>query len=153
MHQRSTTRGLVCPLLEEHITWLVEELKSLEEEIGLFIQACPVWKKKQALLRTVPVVDPVISFTLLAELPELGTLSRQKSAALVGVAPFNKDSGPRRRKRRIFGGRAGIRSALYIIALVASKSNPVIRAFYERLLARGKVKKVALVACINFWSF
>lgn len=92
-----------------------------------------MWEKK-TLLQTVPGVGTVTSFTLLAELPELGTLNRQKIAALVDLAPFNKDSGPRRRKRRIFGGRTGIRSALYVAALVASRSNPVIRVFFERLL-------------------
>ena len=100
-------------------------------------------------MRSVPGVGPVTAFTLLAELPELGTLNRQKIAALVGVAPFNKDSGPRRGKRRIFGGRAGVRSVLYMAALSASKSNPTIREFYERLLSNGKEKKVALVACMR----
>lgn len=148
-NRRSTTRMPVSHRLEEHIAWLTNELKSLEEEIGRFIQASPVWKKKQTLLKSVPGVGQVTSVTLLAELPELGTLNRQKIAALVGLAPFNKDSGPRRGKRRIFGGRAGVRSTLYMAALVAIKYNPVIRGFYERLLAQGKVKKVAITACMR----
>ena len=132
-----------------HSAWLEEELSSLDKEIKRFIQTSPVWVKNEALLKSVPGVGPVTSFTLLAELPELGTLSRQKIAALVGIAPFNKDSGPRRGKRRIFGGRAGVRSALYMAALVSSRANPIIREFYERLLERGKEKKVALTACMR----
>lgn len=148
-NRRSTCHGLIGQRLEEHIVWLEDELKSLEEEIARFIQSNTAWQEKEALLRSVPGVGPVTTFTLMAELPELGTLNRQKVAALVGVAPFNRDSGPRRGKRRIFGGRAGVRRALYMAALVGSKSNPVIRAFYERLLANGKEKKVALAACMR----
>lgn len=148
-NRRHSTHGMVGERLEEHITWLEDELCCLGEDISSFIKRSPVWHEKEVLLRTVPGVGPVTAFTLLAELPELGTLNRQKIAALVGVAPFNKDSGPRRGKRRIFGGRAGIRSVLYMAALSASKSNPVIREFYERLLSNGKEKKVALVACMR----
>lgn len=148
-NRRSTVHGLLSQRLEEHIVWLQAEIKSLEEEMSRFIQTNPVWQKKEALLQSVPGVGQVTSFTLLAELPELGTLNRQKIAALVGLAPFNSDSGPRRGKRRIFGGRAGVRGALYMAALVSTKFNPVIRAFYERLLARGKEKKVALAACMR----
>ena len=148
-NRRNSTYGRISERLEEHITWLEEELKSLGEEIAGFIKTSPVWQKNEALLQSVPGVGPVTSFTLLAELPELGTLSRQKIAALVGIAPFNRDSGPRRGKRRIFGGRAGVRSALYMAALVGSRSNPVIREFYERLVERGKEKKVALTACMR----
>ena len=148
-NRRSTSHGLIGDRLEKHIAWLAEELSSLEREIGRFIQGSPVWQEKEVLIRSVPGVGPVTAFTLVAELPELGTLNRQKIAALVGVAPYNKDSGPRRGKRRIFGGRAGVRNVLYMAALVGSRSNPVIRAFYERLLARGKLKKVALVACMR----
>lgn len=148
-NRRSTTYGRISKRLEGHIAWLEEELSSLDKEIKRFIQTSPVWVKNEALLKSVPGVGPVTSFTLLAELPELGTLSRQKIAALVGIAPFNKDSGPRRGKRRIFGGRAGVRSALYMAALVSSRANPIIREFYERLLERGKEKKVALTACMR----
>jgi transposase len=124
-------------------------LDALEEDISRLIKESEVWQEKEALLQSVPGVGPVTAFTLLAELPELGTLNRQKIAALAGLAPFNKDSGPRRGKRRIFGGRAGVRCVLYMAALSASKTNPVIKDFYERLLAKGKVKKVALVACMR----
>lgn len=148
-NRRSTSHGLIKQRLEEHITWLTDELNRLQQEIKQFIHSCPLWQEKEALLQSVPGVGPVTSFTLLAELPELGTLNRQKIAALVGVAPFNRDSGPRRGKRRIFGGRADVRKVLYMAALVSSRSNPVIRTFYERLLANGKEKKVALAACMR----
>lgn len=148
-NRHSTSHGLIGQRLEEHIAWLADELKSLEAEISRFVRGNVAWQEKEAILRSVPGVGPVTAFTMLAELPELGTLNRQKIAALVGVAPFNRDSGPRRGKRRIFGGRAGVRRALYMAALVGSKSNPVIRAFYERLLANGKEKKVALTACMR----
>jgi transposase len=148
-NRRSTTHGVLGQRLEEHIAWLQDEIQSLEEEMKRFIQANPLWQEKEALLQSVPGVGKVTAFTLLAELPELGTLNRQKIAALVGVAPFNSDSGRRQGKRRIFGGRAGVRGALYMAALVGTQSNPVIKTFYERLLARGKGKKVALAACMR----
>jgi transposase len=148
-NRRHTTPGLVGERLNAHIAWLETELRCLEQEISDFIHKSPVWQEKEGLLQSVPGVGPVTAFTLLAELPELGTLNRQKIAALVGVAPFNRDSGPRRGKRRIFGGRAGVRNVLYMAALSASKTNPVIRAFYQRLLDNGKEKKVALVACMR----
>jgi transposase len=148
-NRRHTTHGLIAERLEEHIAWLAAELDALEEDISRLIKESEVWQEKEALLQSVPGVGPVTAFTLLAELPELGALNRQKIAALAGLAPFNKDSGPRRGKRRIFGGRAGVRCVLYMAALSASKTNPVIKDFYERLLAKGKVKKVALVACMR----
>jgi transposase len=148
-NRRHSTHGMIAERLESHISWLETELCCLVEDISRFIKESPLWHEKELLMRSVPGVGPVTAFTLLAELPELGTLNRQKIAALVGVAPFNKDSGPRRGKRRIFGGRAGVRSVLYMAALSASKSNPVIREFYERLLSNGKEKKVALVACMR----
>jgi transposase len=148
-NRRNTSHGPISQRLEKHIAWLEEDLKSLQEEISRFIKLNQAWQEKEALLRSVPGVGPVTSFTLLADLPELGTLNRQKIAALVGVAPFNRDSGPRRGKRRIFGGRAGVRGVLYMAALVGSKNNPVIKSFYERLLAKGKEKKVAIVACMR----
>ena len=109
----------------------------------------PVWRERDELLQSAPGVGPVLSLTLLAELPELGTLDRKAIAALVGVAPLNRDSGTLRGKRMIYGGRAPIRATLYMGALVATRHNPVIRAFYQRLLAVGKPKKVALTACMR----
>jgi transposase len=144
-----STRPQVRQRLEAHIEWLEEELSSLDEEIERFIDGNPLWEEKASLLRSVPGVGPVTAATLLAELPELGTLNRQKIAALVGVAPVNKDSGKKRGKRRIFAGRASVRRALYMAALNASRFNPVIKSFYQRLLGRGKDKKVALTACMR----
>lgn len=135
--------------IETHIAWMEKELHDLDDEINTFIHASPIWKEKDKLLRSVPGVGPVTSATILAMLPELGSLNRQKIAALVGVAPVNKDSGRRQKKRRVFGGRASVRSVLYMAALSASKCNPRIKAFYEHLLRMGKEKKVALTACMR----
>jgi transposase len=135
--------------IEEHLTWLQEKLSKLDEEIHQFIQSTPVWKEKDALLRSVPGVGKITSGTLLAMLPELGKLNRQQVAALVGVAPVNKDSGRKQGRRRTYGGRADVRSVLYMAALSAKKHNPVIRKFYDRLIKQGKEKKVALTACMR----
>lgn len=133
----------------EHIRWLEVKLAKLDEMIGQFVESIPAWKEKNNLLQSVPGVGPVTSCTLLAMLPELGKLNRQQIAALVGVAPVNKDSGRRQAKRRVYGGRATVRSVLYMAALSARKFNPVIRKFYERLIKQGKEKKVALTACMR----
>jgi transposase len=109
----------------------------------------PIWRAKDDLLQSVPGVGKTVSRTLLASLPELGTLNRKEIAALVGVAPFNCDSGQMRGKRRIWGGRAHVRRALYMAALVATRHNPVLKDFYARLKAAGKPPKVALVACMR----
>lgn len=144
-----TVRPALKGDIEEHLAWLQEKLSKLDEEIGQFIQATPVWQAKDALLRSVPGVGRITSGTLLAMLPELGSLNRQQIAALVGVAPLNKDSGRKRGKRRTYGGRAGVRSVLYMAALAAKRYNPLIRKFYERLIQQGKEKKVALTACMR----
>ena len=135
--------------VEEHIGWLKEELDGLDNEMAKLIQRSSVWKEKNDILESVPGVGPVTGATLLACLPELGELNRQEIAALVGVAPMNKDSGRKYGKRRVFGGRAVVRSVLYMAALSASKHNPKITEFYERLLRKGKNKKVALTACMR----
>jgi transposase len=113
------------------------------------IQRSTVWHEKATLLQSVPGIGRITASTLLALLPELGQLNRQEIAALVGVAPVNKDSGRKHGKRRIFGGRATVRSVLYMAALSATKHNPRIKAFYEHLLKQGKEKKVALTACMR----
>jgi transposase len=148
-NRRSTTHNTLSKRLQQHIEWLNAELEGLDEEIEQYIQESPSWRKNAALLRSVPGVGPVTASTLLAALPELGTRNRQQIAALVGVAPLNKDSGKMRGKRRVFGGRAPVRRALYMATLVATRVNPVIRSFYEHLLAQGKEKKVALTACMR----
>ena len=144
-----TVRPALRSDIEEHITWLQTKLLKLDEEVDQFVQATPLWKEKDAILRSVPGVGRVTSSTLLAMLPELGKLNRQQIAALVGVAPVNKDSGRKQGKRRVYGGRADVRSVLYMAALAAKKYNPVIREFYERLTKQGKEKKVALTACMR----
>ncbi len=135
--------------ISQHIQWLQEECDTLENEIDEFIDQTPTFREKQDVLQSTPGIGPITSAILLADLPELGQLSRQKIAALVGVAPFNNDSGPRRRKRRVKGGRAAIRSTLYMATLSSIQYNPVIQTFYKRLIRRGKEKKVAIVACMR----
>jgi transposase len=144
-----TVRPALRSDIEEHITWLQEKRSKLDEEIDQFVQATPLWKEKDAILRTVPGVGRVTSSTLLAMLPELGKLNRQQVAALVGVAPVNKDSGRKQGKRRVYGGRADVRSVLYMAAMAAKRYNPRIKEFYESLIKRGKEKKVALTACMR----
>jgi transposase len=148
-NRRHTVSGAMRERLDEHLDWLVAAIKELDGEIGLAIKESPAWREKDELLQSVPGVGPSVSATLLAELPELGELTRQEIAALVGVAPFNRDSGRYRGQRRIKGGRRSVRSMLYVAALVASRFNVKVRAMYERLLAANKPKKVALVACMH----
>ena len=124
-------------------------MADLDEGLRQTLRQSPVWREKDDLLRTVPGVGEQLSLTLLAYLPELGTLNRRQVAALVGVAPFNRDSGTLRGKRTVWGGRARVRAALYMGALVASRFNPLIRDFYQRLLAAGKPKKLSLTACMR----
>ena len=139
----------VRPRIQSHITWLEQELSDLENDLREALRRSPVWREKDDLLRSVPGVGEQLSLSLLAYLPELGTLNRKQIAALVGVAPFNRDSGPRRGKRSVWGGRSRVRATLYMAALSASRYNPVLRVFYQRLLAAGKPKKVALTACMR----
>ena len=132
-----------------HLAFLEKELADVDADIDAGIRASPVWREKEDLLTSVPGVGAVTARTLIAELPELGQLDRRKLAALVGVAPFNRDSGLWRGHRMIGGGRTYVRNALYMAALAATRWNPVIRAAYRRLVARGRPKKVALVACLR----
>ena len=144
-----TATNAVRSHIEAHIAWLEQQLAALEQQLRQTLRQSPVWRAKDDLLRTVPGVGTQLSLTLLAYLPELGTLHRRQIAALVGVASFNRDSGTLRGKRTVWGGRARVRATLYMGALVASRYNPVIRAFYQRLLAAGKPKKLALTACMR----
>ncbi len=141
--------GAVSPRIEAHIAWLEQELSDLDKGLRQTLRRSPVWREKDDLLRTVPGVGEQLSLTLLANLPELGTLNRRQTAALVGVAPYNRDSGTLRGKRAVWGGRSRVRAVLYMGALVASRHNPAIRDFYQRLLTAGKPKKVALVASMR----
>jgi transposase len=135
--------------IQKHIRWLERQLTDVDSDLDSMIRKSPVWAAKSDLLQTVPGVGPNLSRTLLAELPELGLLSHKQIASLVGVAPFSRDSGIFRGKRMIWGGRAPVRSALYLSVWSASRWNPVIRLFYDRLRAKGKPAKVAQVACMR----
>lgn len=135
--------------IEVHLHWLGDELARRDEELDDQIQQSPMWRAREDLLQRVPGIGPVMCRTVLAELPELGLLNRKQIAALVGVAPFNRDSGRLRGHRTIWGGRAPVRTALYMATLVATRWNPVIRPFYQRLRDAGKAPKVALVAAMR----
>ena len=135
--------------IQTHVTWLKKPRAALDEDLTHRIQSTPIWREREDLLRSVPGIGPVVSRTLLAELPELGTLTHKQIAALVGVAPLNRDSGTLRGRRMIWGGRAVVRGVLYMSAVVAARYNPVIKAFSQRLRAAGKAPKVALVACMR----
>jgi transposase len=145
----STALPAARPSLLEHISWLEREMERVDAELQRHIDQNLSLRSKFTLLCSVKGVGPVTSLALLSQLPELGKLNRKEIAALVGVAPFNRDSGKWRGKRTTWGGRAQIRSKLYMAALSASRHNPVIRAFYERLREAGKPKKVALTACMR----
>ena len=125
------------------------EIEALEQQISQTIKDNPTWTETTKRVESVPGIGFITAATLVADLPELGQLNRQKIAALVGVAPFNRDSGKQRGQRRIFGGRTSVRSVLYMATLSAIRHNPVIKEFYQRLLAKGKLKKVALTACMR----
>jgi len=135
--------------IARHIAWLQAEIEALEQQISQAIEANPAWAETAKRVDSAPGIGFITAATLVADLPELGQLNRQKIAALVGVAPFNHDSGKHQGKRRIFGGRTSVRSVLYMATLSAIRHNPVIKEFYQRLLNTGKLKKVALTACMR----
>jgi transposase len=139
----------VQPHIQRHLAWLEAELADLDRTLSERVQASPVWREREQLLRSVPGIGPATALTLVAELPELGRLDRKAIAALVGVAPLSCESGAWRGRRIVWGGRARVRTALYMATLVASRFNPTIAAFYGRLCAAGKPKKVALTACMH----
>jgi transposase len=139
----------VAKRVRAHVKWLERELSRTDRDLDEAVAESEVWRRNEGLLRSVPGVGPVLARTLLAELPELGSLAPKRLSALVGVAPFNRDSGTLRGKREVWGGRAPVRAALYMGALVATRHNPVLKEFYGRLLKAGKPKKVALVACMR----
>jgi transposase len=145
----NTSPARIRDSIEYHLTWLRQQVASLDNDLDSMLKTSPLWREYDAILQSTPGVGPVLSRTLISQLPELGDLNRKEIAALVGVAPFNRDSGTWRGRRTIWGGRATVRAVLYMSTLVATRYNPVIREFYERLLAAGKVKKVALIACMR----
>jgi len=139
----------IRPGIEESVTWLEQQLDELNTRLGLVIRSSPLWREKDELLQSVPGVGPVLSATLLAEMPELGALNRKTVAMLAGVAPINSDSGKHRGKRRIWGGRSRVRSVLYMACMTAVRFNPVLRTFYRRLVESGKAHKMAMTACMR----
>jgi transposase len=143
----STREKQVRQRITYHLHFLKQELGELDDDLDGEIRASPAWREKEDLLRSVPGVGPVVARTLVAELPELGQLDRKRIAALVGVAPMNNESGTLRGQRRIQGGRARVRTVLYMAAVVASRFNPRLKKFYDSLRASGKPGKVALIAC------
>ncbi|MCA1718695.1 MAG: IS110 family transposase [Actinobacteria bacterium] len=144
-----TAPAALAGRIRAHIEWLRREVERTDDDLDGAIEGNAAFKANEILLRSVPGVGRVLARTLIAELPELGTLTHKRLCALVGVAPFNRDSGERRGKREAWGGRAPVRAVLYMGALVATRFNPAIKEFYQRLLDAGKPKKVALVACMR----
>ena len=145
----STSLKPVRRRIEVHLRWLRKELERTNDELERLVRESPIWREKAALLKSVPGVGPTLSVTLLAELPELEHLNRKKLATLVGVAPVNRDSGTLRGARTVWGGRSSVRTVLYMATLCAVRFNPTIKAFYKRLCAKGKPKKLALTACMR----
>lgn len=141
--------GAVKRDIQEHIEFLRRRLKDVDGDLARAIQASALWRAKDDLLKSVPGIGPVTASLLIAELPELGRLDRRQIASLVGVAPFNRDSGTLRGRRTVWGGRRRVRAALYMSTLVATRHNPLIKAFYSRLVAAGKPPKLALTACMR----
>lgn len=149
-NRRPTLTPRLRPALEEHLRWLERQIRDLDAALETTIRASPLWQAKATVLRSIPGIGAVVSATLLGELPELGTLDRGQIAALAGLAPHNCDSGGRTGSRHIWGGRAPVRTALYMAAVSGIRHNPVIRALYDRLHNQaGKPKKVAIVACMR----
>jgi transposase len=135
--------------IQVHIRWMEKRLEDINNDIDELIRQSPLWREQDKLLQSVTGVGPVLASTILASLPELGTLNRKQIAALVGVAPFNRESGRYKGKQKIQGGRASVRNVLYMGTVAGIRANPVLRTFYERLVAKGKPKKLALTACMR----
>jgi transposase len=147
--RRQLTSRRLVKSVDRLLAVLQQELSEIEQELDQDIRGTPAWRERDELLRSVPGIGNVVARTLVADLPELGRLDRKQIAALVGVAPLNRDSGTMRGKRTTWGGRAKVRCALYMAALVASRHNPVLKAFYQRLVSAGKPKKLALTALMR----
>ncbi|MBD2463057.1 IS110 family transposase [Oscillatoria sp. FACHB-1407] len=148
-NRQSSLRGRMRQDVNDHVEWLEKRIRELDDEIEQLSQAHDQWRSQLALLTSVPGIGKVIATTLIAALPELGKVSDKRISTLVGVAPLNRDSGKYRGSRTIWDGRANVRAALYMGALVAVRHIPVLKAFYSRLVSQGKAKKVALTACMH----
>lgn len=145
----SSARGRIAKQIRQHITWLKKRLDEADHDLDDEVKRSPIWQHQLELLTSVPGVGRVTAIALLAQLPELGSLSRRQVSALVGVCPYSRDSGSMRGRRTIWGGRAAVRAKLYMAAIVATRHNPILKAFYARLVEAGKPKKVAIVACMR----
>lgn len=148
-NRRAGISATIRAEIDEHVVWLTARLKQANRDLVHLLRDSPIWRERDDLLEGVPGVGPVVTDTLVADLPELGKLTHKQIAALVGVAPLNRDSGQMRGKRAIWGGRSAVQAALYMAATSATRCNPIIHAFYQRLVASGKLRKVALVACMR----
>lgn len=148
-NRAATARRSVRRSIQEHIRWLERRVHDTDADLTTMIHGSPLWRAQEDLLRSVPGIGPITARMLIALLPELGALSRREIASLVGVAPLNRDSGQQRGRRAIWGGRAAVRAPLYMATVVATRRNPVIRAFYQRLRTAGKQPRVALVAAMR----
>ena len=148
-NRQSSANAKVAKQIRQHVAWLEKRLDESNDDLDNMIRNSPLWQHKAEIMQSIPGVGRVTATTFLADLPETGTLSRREISALVGVCPYSRDSGSFRGRRTIWGGRARVRAALYMAAIVASRHNPVIKAFYEKLTRAGKAKKVALVACMR----
>lgn len=146
---RSATSDGVRQKIKEHIDWLEDRIAEIDQQLKALLKTSACWQAKDKILQSVPGIGPVTAFSLVADLPELGKLDRQKISKLVGVAPLNRDSGQQRGTRHIYGGRAQLRRVLYMAALTAARHNPVIKEFYQRLIANRKPFKVAITACMR----
>jgi transposase len=135
--------------IKQHIDWLEKRIAELDEQLQARLKTSSLWQAKDVILQSTPGIGPVVSFSMIADLPELGTLNRQQISKLVGVAPLNNDSGQQRGTRHIYGGRARVRCMLYMAAFTATRHNPVIKEFYERLMAKEKPFKVVMTACMR----
>lgn len=145
----SQASGMVATSINEHIAWLTQCLNTLDKDLRISLRESPVWREKEDMLRSVPGVGPVLTAAVIAHLPELGRLNRKQIAALVGVAPLNRDSGTFKGKRSVWGGRGHLRTILYMGTISAVRFNPTIKIFYERLRQAGKPRKVAITACMR----
>jgi transposase len=148
-NRQSSANARVAKQIRQHIAWLEKRLGESNDDLDNMIRNSPLWQHKAEIMQSIPGVGRVTATTFLADMPEIGTLSRREISALAGVCPYSRDSGSFRGRRSIWGGRARVRAALYMAAVVASRHNPVIKAFYEKLTRAGKAKKVALVACMR----
>jgi transposase len=147
--QRKTHDRRLQNSLERHLAWLEHELSGIDRDLEATVRGTPAWRETEDLLASVPGIGPITARTLIAELPELGLLDRRRIAALVGVAPINRDSGAMRGRRMIMGGRTTVRNALFMATVSATQWNPSIRVFYQRLIQAGRPAKIARVACMR----